>query len=259
MNKYLILIKAQLGQISSYRFELVWGWIYRIISAVVYIALWSLSAENQDQSDKIISYFLLYHMLLNPLSTGKLARWISNAVHSGEVSNYLIKPISFPLVQLIRLISAIFARMAVPIIMLVVATLLWPQIFGPASLSHLVLFIVSVLLSIVLWQNIMLILGSIAFWGTEVHHFEVVIHLSLSIFKGAFIPAYLFSQQLQSALLTTPIPYLASFPIGIYQGDYSLEQITQGLVIALLWTLAFIVIFRFVYSKGLQNYDALGG
>ena len=259
MYKYSLFAKAQIAQLSSYRFELMWGWVYRVLAAAVYIALWSLTANNDTDTHRLISYFFLYHVMLNPLSTGKLARWISKRIHTGEVNNYLVKPISFPAVQFTRLIGTYIARLTVPMLLLIILSLARPDIFAPASATHLFIFIVFVILSVVLWQVFMLTLGSIAFWGTEIDHFEVVIHLILSIFKGAFVPVYFFPEVLSQILTVTPIPYLASFGIEVYQGQKGPTETLIGLAVTLTWICIAFVLFRFTYRRGLQNYDALGG
>jgi len=260
MRKYLLLLKNQISLVTAYRFEMVSRWVMSAFDIVVYVALWSLAVRGDPEKIKrVFLYFVLFYGVLHGLQTGKVAKWMAKDISSGQLNQYLVRPINFPLVQVIKSVTVLIVRSLVPILIVTVGILILPDYFAPVSALNLVLAVIFALLGLVLWNLFMVLMGAAAFWGTEIESLLTVVDLILNLLKGAYIPAFLFPARVSRLLSFTPIPYLNTFPIEIYQQPVSAGAIFSGLAVIWFWGLALGALATLAYRRGLRRYEAAGG
>ncbi len=260
MRKYLFLLKNQVSLVAAYRFEMVSRWIMSAFDTIVYVALWSLAAQGDpEQIRKVFLYFVLFYGILHGLQTGKVAKWMAEDISSGQLNQYLVRPINFPLVQVIKSVTVLIVRSLVPALIIAVGILVLPDYFAPVGVPNLILAILFALLGLVLWNLFMILMGTAAFWVTEIDSLLTVVDLTLNLFKGAYIPAFLFPAQVSRILSFTPIPYLSAFPIAVYQQPITTSTALFSLAIIGSWGLALGLLAALTYRKGLEHYEAVGG
>lgn len=256
--KYLLVIKNQFSQVLSYRFEIFGNFFFRIFGFLVFFFIWSLTANNQSELSKLFIYYFLFYCIFNSFMTSRPAKWIGQTIATGEFSNYLLKPISFPLVNSIKYVALVSARLIMPVAVFLVAVVLRPDLFADTSSLAIAMFAVYAALGVLLWNLFMNFMGSMAFWVTEIGFTLTVIDLVLNFFNGAWIPFYLYPQWLLDWLTWTPIPYLGGFQIMIWQGDLSLTEIIKGSTSLLIWLIFFYTISKLIYHRGIKKYEAFG-
>lgn len=259
MAKYLLLLKNQVSLITTYRFELSWRWLSNLFEIVVYFSLWSLTAQgNPTDLKKLLLYYILFFGILHNLQSSKAASWMGDDISSGNLNQYLTKPISFPLVQIIKTITILIVRVIVPIVILFIGSLFFPGYLAPAGAANFIIFLIFALLGLILWNLLMIILGSLAFWLTEIRSLVTVVDLIFTFLKGAYIPAYLFPEKIKTFLAYTPFGYLTSFPTDVYQGLISGDKLFTGLTIIITWMVILYVLCGFIYKRGIRRYEAFG-
>ncbi|MFZ2202547.1 MAG: ABC-2 family transporter protein [Microgenomates group bacterium] len=259
MVKYLHFLKNQISLITTYRFDLVWRWISNLFEIVVYFSLWSLTAGgNSSDLRRLLIYYILFYGILHNLQSSRVANWMGEDISSGQLNHYLTKPINFPLVTVIRTSALIVSRVVVPIILLFLGALIFPDYLAPANFASLFFFVLFGALGLFIWNLLMVLIGCLAFWLTEIKSLITVVDLVLSFVKGAFIPVYLFSDQMKTILELTPFNYLAAFPADIYQGLIGREQLLIGFMIAITWILILGFSSRWLYARGIRRYEAFG-
>lgn len=258
MKKYILLFKLHISSLAAYRVEFFAQWIYRLLSLGVYITLWSLTARSEEEMHRLVLYFCLLYLIIENLATLKAAKWFSDAVHTGELNSYLIKPLNFPITIIIKVLMRIAIRVMIPIVLFIFAALIRPDIFAASSTEGFVFFVIFSVFGLILWNLFAMTIATISFYGTEIGHLVVVIDLIINFFKGAIIPAYLFPETLQNILFFTPLNYLGAFQIKMYQTIPDMNEVLQALIIMFIWIGFFFVLFKILYSKGLKQYEALG-
>jgi ABC-2 type transport system permease protein len=256
MKKYFVLSLIHLKLIASYRFEIVFGWTYRFLQLYVYYIFWSLTTNNPQELNRLFMYFLLYYSIIEPISTGKVASQMSKSILRGEITTFLTKPVYYPFVQFTVLVRILVVRLIGPTILLTILGIFNSKDFAPSSILNLILFIVFCLLGIILWNLIILNIACFSFWGTEITGFLTLFDLVLRVFKGGLIPIFLFPLWLTDILTFTPIPYLASTAVEIYQSDLNTNYILKSFLIAITWIIIFGVLFKKFYKYGLSRYEA---
>lgn len=259
MKKYFWLLKANLSLATTYRFELYFNWIGKAFAFYVYYILWSLSADSIEEKQKLLVYFLLFHLFFELLSTGRTAKTMSKMIRNGEVNNFLLKPINFQMYAFLKTSGTIFAKVFVPTVIFIIFVPLFPSTLAPENVLHIPQFLLFVLLGVIMWNLFMANMGNISFWGTEIGSLLTVIDLGLNLLKGSYIPFYLYPNWLQELLFYTPLNYMGAFQISIYQSSLSFEEVLKALVICGSWILFFYGLNLFTYKKALKAFDALGG
>lgn len=259
MAKYLVYLKNQLSLITIYRFEMFTRWFMNLFSALSYYFLWLLTSPTPSQAQKLLSYYILYWGIINNFTSGKVANFMGRDIHSGEINNYLIKPINYPLLVVLRSLTPILVRIVSPVILIFIASLFFPAIFQPVSFLNLILFVIFLSIGFVIWNLMVLTIGSIAFFGTEVQSLTTVFDLIINLLRGAYIPAFLFPAVLSKTLSFTFLPLLAAFPIRLYQERVDFPTIIFELAVSAFWLAAFFAIAKKVYQLGLKSYEAQGG
>ena len=76
---------------------------------------------------------------------------------------------------------------------------------------------------------------------------------------GHLFPLNILPPVVAQALEYTPFPYLLFFPVSIYLGQRSGAELWHGLLIQAGWVLLAYGLARFVWSRGIKKYSAVGG
>jgi len=258
VRKYWLFFKSQIAVATTYRIDLYGRWVISLFGVVLYVALWSVTSKDQGELFKLIAYFSLFYGVLNNMHSGRVALWIAEAINSGSLNNFLIKPINFPLLQVIRGLTLAMIRIAVPVVILIGGCVFFPHIFAPLSLVNFLAFLLFSVLGLVIWNVLIVSLSTIAFAGTEINSTMTVLDLVIALLKGAYIPATLFPLWATKGLSLTFIPYLASYPIKLYQEPIVWNDFLFSLGIALGWVGIFSFTAAYFYKRGLRNYEAAG-
>ncbi len=259
VGKYWLFLKNQISLVTAYRFDLAWRWLSNLFEVVVYFSLWSLTTNGQTADiRRLLIYYVLFYGILNNLQSSKVATWMGEDISSGQLNHYLTKPINFPLITVIRTSGLILMRTTIPAALLVLGLLIYPKYLAPAGWINFILFLIFTGLGLVIWNLLMILIGCVAFWLTEVRSLVTVVDLILNFVKGAYIPVYLFSDQTKKILSLTPFKYLATLPIDIYQGLVGWEELVTGMGTGLVWILLLLGGCYALYSRGVRRYEAFG-
>lgn len=260
MKKYWLMLKNQVSLITNYRVELFGRWIMNAFEIIVYFSLWRLTTQgNPDKTKELFIYFLLTYGILQNLQTGKAAQWMADDILSGDAAKYFIKPISFPLTQIIKSVTVLISRIAFPSLLIISGIIIRPDYFSPVSGINFFFAVLFALLGLVAWNQLMILIGTIAFWGTEINSLLTVVDLILNLIKGAYIPAFLFPATVKKLLRLTPINYFIALPIQIYQQTVNYQQIVSALVIIIGWIGILYLAIKLFYKKALKHYQVFGG
>ena len=258
MRKYWLFFKSQIAVATTYRIDLYGRWVISLFGVILYVALWSVTSDSKGEIYKLVAYFSLFYGVLNNMHSGRVALWIAEAINTGSLNNFLIKPVNFPLLQVIRGLTLAIIRIMVPVIILIAGCIFFPQIFLPLSFINFIASLLFSILGLIIWNVLIVSLSTIAFRGTEINSVMTVLDLVIALLKGAYIPAILFPAWVSKGLSFTFIPYLASYPIKLYMEPIVLSDFLFSVGVALIWIVAFSFTAIFFYKRGLRNYEAAG-
>jgi ABC-2 type transport system permease protein len=208
----------------------------------------------------MISYFLglmLLDLLASPTEDDFQ---IAAEIRDGLINQFLMKPMDylayrFSLFWSYRLIYT--ATTILPVV--AVVWYLRAYFTMPESGVTVFLSLLAVLLSAVLQFLIAFTSALLAFWVLEVSAPIFIIYSFEFLAGGHVFPLDLFPAWAYRLMMLTPFPYEYWFPLGVFLGRFSPEEVARGFAMQAIWCLLAWLLARGVWSRGIRKYTAVGG
>jgi ABC-2 type transport system permease protein len=266
MQKYWSIFKISFEQEFAYRLNFILWRVRNVFQILLTYFLWSTVFASPTTQifgydrTKIITY-VFGIMIVRALVLSARAMDVSSDVAQGDLSNYLLKPLSYFKYWFTRDISSkvlnlIFAAVEFAVLFII----LKPPFFFQGSIVALLAFSVSIILAIFIYFFLLFLISSIPFWAPEIgwgSHFLVTVVI-IEALSGSLFPINILPINLQSIVMATPFPYLIYFPVEVYLGNIGGSALLGGLMIAIAWTGVLWLALNFVWQKGLKVYQAIG-
>jgi ABC-2 type transport system permease protein len=266
MKKYLQLFKISFEQEFVYRFNFIMWRVRNVLQIFLIFFLWDTVFSDPDRvvfgydRVKILTYVFSL-LLVRAFVLSARAVDVPGEVARGDLSNYLLKPVSYFKYWLTRDLSSktlnlVFAVFETFFLYLV----LKPPFFIQTNPLFIITFLVSVALAMFIFFTILFINSAVPFWVPEAAWgvnflFTVVI---IDFLSGSLFPLDILPQSLQNVLNLSPFPYLIFFPLQVYLGKLLPVDIFKGILISGFWAIALYLFMKFVWKKGLKVYQAYG-
>jgi len=255
-NKYLVLFQQNSHDFLAYRVRLVVNIINQFMAPlVIMLVLTNLigNSINGMTKSQIVNYYLSTSILYLFLNS-KIDSYIKEAIQQGEISTYLIRPINFWLVALVKDISARVIKLMLGLPILVLLILIFSMSFPTLSPDMLVSLLM-IPIALLLAFSISFCVGALAFWFEEVWGFQNLKEVAILLLSGVVLPYTFFPKILQRILTFTPFPYLINWPLHKgFSGNIAFE-----FSMAILWLVLLLGISAFMWKAGTKRYCAAGG
>jgi len=267
VTKYLHVISIGIQNTLVYRVNYLARVLFGFIPLLATIYLWrAVYASKEGETvgaytlAAMTSYYLLV-TIVDALTAVSEDDWqIAADIKDGQISQFLLKPIDYLGYRLSLFVSGRLIYTSVALIP--VAVFLWflrDYFVVPSDLFTLAAFALSILLAALLTFLISYSMALLAFWVAEVSTFIFIEYAFEYIASGHLFPLDILPPVLKAVLGATPFPYMMYFPIGVYLGQITGEALTRGLMTQAGWTVFFYLIARWVWSRGVRRYSAVGG
>jgi ABC-2 type transport system permease protein len=267
MKKYLHVVNIGIQNTLVYRVNFLFRSAFALIPLMATIYLWrAVYAGKEDPSVAgyslagMISYYLLV-TIVDALTGVTEDDWqIAADIKDGNINQFLLKPLDYMGYRIClffsgRLIYTIVAILPVGLFVLFQRRYFVP----PASWFAFGLFIPSLVLTALLQFFMSYTMAMLAFWVLEVSTFIFILFAFEYVAGGHLFPIDILPKFVSDALQFTPFPYQLFFPVSVYLGRIQGGQLWRGLVIQILWTVFFALFARWVWSRGIRKYTAVGG
>jgi ABC-2 type transport system permease protein len=266
MEKYWSIFKISFEQEFAYRLNFILWRVRNVFQILLTYFLWSTVFSNPQTQifgydrAKILTY-VFGIMIVRALVLSARAMDVSSDVAQGDLSNYLLKPMSYFKYWFTRDISSkalnlIFAAVEFAALFII----LRPPFFFQGNIVTLFVFLISIILAILIYFFLLFLISSIPFWAPEIgwgSHFLVTVVI-IEALSGSLFPINILPIALQSIVMATPFPYLIYFPVEVYLGNISGSMLIGGLMVAAAWTGLLWLSLNFIWQKGLKVYQAIG-
>jgi viologen exporter family transport system permease protein len=266
VRKYWHVINVGIQNTLVYRVNFLFRSAFGLIPLVATISLWRTVYESNEGSvagyslSQMISYYLVV-TIVDTLTAVYDDDWqIAGDIRDGNISQFLLKPIDYLTYRFCLFGAQRMIYTAVAFVPVALFILLQRKYFvAPPDAATFGIFMVSIALTAMLQFLISYTLALLAFWLLEISTLIFIIFAFEYIAGGHLFPLDILPRLLAKALFFTPFPYQMFFPVSIYVGKITGANMYQGLVIQFLWVVAFYVLARFVWWRGIRKYSAVGG
>lgn len=264
--KYLNIFKISLIQEFTYKVNFIMWRFRNILQIFVTFFLWDTVFSESGQiifgydRSRILTY-VFGIILVRAIVLSARAIDVSGDIAQGELSNYLVRPISYFKYWFVRDISSkslniFFALIEFSLLYLV----LRPPFFFQTNIYVLITFLLSLVIAIFIYFFIIFIISAIPFWAPELgwgSQFLVLI-IFVEFLSGALFPMDVLPSTIQSFVMLLPFPYLIYFPIQVYLGKITGMALIYGILTSLFWVITLGFFMKYIWAKGLKVYESIG-
>lgn len=265
MQKYLTILKTEWQRQLTYRLNFIGfrvGNLFEILSQlVIWFALFRSFPVIQGYTlDQMITYVIIGWLFSFFATNFGFEMIISKQIVTGEISNFLLKPISYIRYIIVLSIGRIsIALLSSVLLQLGFIVLFWKYLLAPVSLSVFVLIVPMIVLSYFINLFCAILMGLCSFWTTESDGIHYAFRFAMRFFTGAFFPISLFPVSLLHIFLVFPFVYSFYVPMQLYLGKMTLHQGLVGLLIQCLWMIILYICVKMMWKTGVKKkYEGIG-
>jgi ABC-2 type transport system permease protein len=267
------ILRICLEERLVYRGDFALGTLMRFLPIVTQIFLWAAIFEAvraaSGQSDpriggytyeNFVAYYLLTMISRAFSSMPGLASGIARQIRDGEIKKYLIQPVD--------MLGFLFlARVAHKLVYYGVALGPFALVFylcrgffpGWPPVEVMTAFVLSLAMAFVLGFFLEATLGLLGFWFLEISSMLFVYMLFSFFFSGHMFPIDMLPEPWATLVRLIPLQYLAYFPAAVFLGKIQGAELAWGLAIEAAWIVAFVLLSRLAFARGLVRYSGYGG
>jgi ABC-2 type transport system permease protein len=245
-------------QHRGFFFLLAFGWMLPLL---VYLFIWTAAAGEGTISgltqESLAGYYLAL-ILANQLTYATTNWTVGDNIRYGQISRWLIQPIS-PIYHAISQEIAgkvVFMLFSVPITGLL-ALIIRPQF--NLTWAQVLRFVPAIILAWALRFFWGYWLALLAFWATRADSLLALQDTMIFLLGGHLAPYTLLPSRMQTLARILPFRYMSAFPVEVLIGQLNHQETLLGFAIQAGWTVAAILLYRWVWSRGVRRYEAVGG
>ncbi len=266
MNKYLQIFKISFEQEFAYKINFIMWRVRNVFQIVITFFLWSTIFTNPGtvvfgyDKAKILTYVFAL-MMVRAFVLSARAVDVSSDIAEGNLSNYLVKPISYFKYWATRDIASKTLNLGFAVIEFAALFLiLKPPFYFQSDPYVLLAFLLSIFVASAIYFCILFLVSAVPFWAPELgwaSQFLVAIVI-IEFLSGALFPIDILPAGLQKTVMLLPFPYMIFFPLQVYLGKISGAAQIQGFVVSFIWVGVLWFLMKHVWAKGLKAYQAFG-
>jgi len=266
MNKYWQIFKISFQQEFAYKVNFIMWRVRNVFQIFLIFFLWDSIFSDPGRvvfgydRAKILTY-VFGVLIVRALVLSARAVDVSADVAKGDLSNYLLKPISYFKYWFTRDISSKALNISFAIgEFTLLFLILKPPFFFQLDPLILIAFLASIVIAIFIYFNLLFMVSAIPFWAPELGwggHFLVTI-IMIEAFSGALFPINILPASIQPIVLATPFPYLIYIPIQVYLGNVTGIALFRTLFLGVSWCVALWLAMNNIWQRGIRVYESIG-
>lgn len=264
MRKYFQVIKITFQEYFVYRLNFVLWRFRSFVQLLVLYFLWSalipqgMTLFGYDQA-KILTYILGTSIVRSFILSSRSVD-AAGEIASGTLANFLLRPINYLKYWFSKDIADKILNLFFSIIgIFLILILLRPPIIIQNNLTIIIFTVIAVALGIVLYFFLSFLLSMIAFWTPEnIWPPRFLSMIIIEFLAGSLFPLDILPVGVFKALKLLPFTYLLFFPLNVYLGKLTTQEIFTGILISLFWIVVFWQLAKALFRLGLRNYAAWG-
>jgi ABC-2 type transport system permease protein len=246
----------------TYRGEFVLYMLSVITTPVISLLIWRAALASGADLPVDRQYLTTYFVLLgvvNMLTSSWLDIWLAEMIRMGNLSIWLVRPGSAMLNLIANNLSEKTFKLAVLAPM--IAVFWWffrSAVVVPSDPVRWLLMFVSIVFGAVILFALDIVVGSLAFWLTDVGGISRGRALLVAVLSGQIVPLVLMPAWAGTFVRAQPFRYTVSFPLELMVSDLSARQVALGFAAQIVYAGLFLWGAVWIWRRGLRSYGAVG-
>lgn len=261
MLKYFKLIKLSFIDRLAYREELFFSLFVGVLVFLGQYIFGSAVFYNRDlvggfTLNQILFYYLFVRVV-SEIVDSKLSFRINDMTLDGTVSNLIIKPVLIKPFLLFQDLGSVLVDVIIKIFFYIGFFLV---IFGNLNIrvTYIPLFAISMVLSIIIGFNVVLLMGMMAFKIDNAKALIYTFRRIVLFLAGGVLPLSFFPSLFQTVLSYLPFKYMVDLPINILLSEIPVASIVDALIIQLIWGFGLWVFTSIMLQSAIKNNESVG-
>jgi len=263
MKKYLYFFKVGFQVTLAYPAKIV----FRFLRHAVYFALsitlwWALLGTTGHLGNLTLSSMITYYLLVGAVDiiyTSAPGRILIRDILSGDLNNYLAKPINYWGYLLPYTLGQQLAASSLSIFVVALVFVLFPTIIAlPASPLNIVAFLISCIISFLLSHQFFFIVGILGFWVSEATNLRMGLNQFIGLVGGKWFPLSILPPAVFVIFNLMPFKYLFNFPITVFLGQVQPDEVVKSIGMETIWIALILFAGSYLWKKGIKKYEAYG-
>ncbi|MGG7164393.1 ABC transporter permease [Clostridium ihumii] len=265
-KKYLRILKIEFTRVREYFLNFIGQVVYLPVQFLLVYFLWKyIYSSNTVVAGysfyEMISYYYILMILqsaIMPVGVTTYEEW--NHINKGDLNMYLSRPISYPIYMFFTKIGYFIWNILFGLILIfIIIFILASKIEMNLTLSNVLLFCVSTVISFIIMFNLFFLVGTLTFWVENVLTLRDNLWNIIKIFSGQIFPIAMFPQVIRRFCSILPFQYIYYIPIAIFQGKLLEKSLLYNFIGQIVWALLLTLINICIWKNGIKNYASQGG
>ena len=263
LNIYKKFWQVNWAEQWQYRGNLLMYLAFWMVSPIVFLAVWGSIARAQGSvggytAADFAAYYLTA-LLVDVLTSSISIHLLAYKIQDGTIANELLRPVHPVIDQRAGQQHRLQGPDADPVSAAVVdpaCALSAGHDHHPGQPAAVLPALVGGFLVHFLFDSAITLL---AFWTTRVYALhDMVMYALATILSGKFVPLTLLPAGLRAAADVLPFRLTVAFPVQLMLNQLSPAEIAGGFALQALWIALFFIAFRFIWSRALTRFSAVG-
>jgi ABC-2 type transport system permease protein len=266
MGKYFHVLNIGLQNTFVYRWNFLLRCLFSFVPLLGMIYLWGAVFGGPETQlagynyGKMISYFVALILLDSIASPTEDDFQIAAEIRDGMINQFLLKPVNYFIYRFCLFWSSRAVYTLVTLLpILGVVFFLRGYIVLPTSLDQWLLSIAAIFLSACLQFGIAYCTAMLAFWLLDISAPTFIVFSIEYALGGHMFPLDFMPRPFFEVVRVLPFYYEYFFPLQVFLGRATPQDIAQGFLIQIFWVIFFLILGQAIWRAGLRKYTAVGG
>ena len=258
--KYAALLRRSLAALFEYRANMM-IWMLINVMPLVMLAVWFSMSEGgpiagYTQSD-FVSYYLLLALVQQMTSVWVIYE-LDYGIRHGDLSIKLLHPLN-PLHEYLstNLADKLLRPFALAPLA-IIAWLIFPTIHYDVTPLTVIMFGIAMTGAWFIRFIAQYIFGLLAFWVSDSMTLNDIWFGLSEMLGGMIAPLALFPPNVTAVANWLPFRFMLSFPVEVVSGRLTRADMAMGVAAMTFWAALGIVIYRWVWRRGIRQFSAFG-
>ena len=263
MRKYLHVSLTAILESAAYPNKFFTLTILNAATVFVFFLIWrSILADKSEilgyTLPSLITYYTITYLAKYLTVSGQVAKILSEGIHAGKLSFFLIKPISFNSYAFIKTLTEKIIKSITPAIIVIFLTIFFNQFFLAPSITNFILFLISLIFASLINYFIYALIGACAFWIIKISGLRSILGRLIDILNGSLFPLDFLPATFTKFTYWLPFRSMHYLPVSLYINRTSATEGLPQIGIQIIWVIILYYLYKQVWKKGVKHYDAVG-
>lgn len=260
LRAYPTLLRAYWQLALEYRVQIIM-WTLSGTYPLVMMAVWLNIAQGGQIGGYSPAQFVGYYLAvvwIRRITYIWIINDIEERIRTGELSAYLLRPLDFAHMTFTHIVSVRFFNAVLVGAIIAVILLLIPGQQWVLTPPNIAAFCLVIPVGFLFEFFLQYIVGTLAFWTTQVLRIFDVFFFIKSLLGGFVVPLTLLPPALQTLAKWLPFQSSIALPAEILIGKATPERVVTGVLVSLAWVIGMAIFSRWLWRRGLESYGAVG-